>query len=169
MCILLTVCEASEHLSLHLPGLGWSLRQFSVGEAAESQCVSLRGCSCIFFCALVQWWDLLTWYILQMEKLNTYSKKVFALLPRHCSAVRGCIFAGTSLVLGRFSSIPGVSLNPGLLKGISPYSSVFRQVSDTQIQGRTKDAFKVSESLLGRVIPGLKYRPWKLWSGVCCA
>lgn len=91
-----------------------------------------------------------------------YSRKVFALLPRHCSAVHGCIFAGTSLVLGRFRSVPGVSLNPGLLKGISPYSSVFRQVSDTQIQGRTKDAFKVSESLLGRVILGLKYCPWKL-------
>lgn len=97
------------------------------------------------------------------------SKKVFALLPRPRSAVRGCIFAGTSLMLGRYSSVPGVSPNPGVLKGISLYCSVFRQVSDTQIQGRTKNAFKVSESLLGRVILGLKYCPWKLWSGVCCA
>lgn len=78
-----------------------------------------------------------------------YSEKLFALLPRHHSAVHGSIFAGTSLMLGRFSSVPGVSLNPGLLKGISPCSSVFRQVSDTQIQGRTKDVFKASKEFIG--------------------
>ena len=36
----------------------------------EPMCQS-RSCSCIFICALMQWWDLLTWYVLQMEKLNT--------------------------------------------------------------------------------------------------
>lgn len=32
-----------------------------------------------------------------------YSVKLFALLPRHRSAVHGCIFAGTSLTLGRLA------------------------------------------------------------------
>lgn len=76
-----------------------------------------------------------------------YSEKLFALLPRHHSVVHGCIFAGTDLTLGRFSSVPGVSLNPGLVKGIAPYS-VFRQVSNTQIQGGTKDVFKASKKFI---------------------
>lgn len=98
------------------------------------------------------------------------SKKLFALLPRHHPSASACVFAGASLSLGRFSSVPGVSLNPGLLKdSISPYCSVFRQVSDTQTQGRTKDMFKASRSLLGRMVLGFKYCPWKLWSGICCA
>ena len=91
------------------------------------------------------------------------SKKLFALLPRHHPSASACVFAGASLMLGRFSSVPGVSLNPGLLKDIiSPYCSVFRQVSDTQIQGRTKDMFKASRSLLGKMVLGFKYCPWKL-------
>lgn len=98
------------------------------------------------------------------------SKKLFALLPRHHPSASACVFAGASLSPGRFSSVPGVSLNPGPLTDIiSPCCSVFRQVSDTQTQRRTKDMFKASRSLLGRMVLGFEYCPWKLWSGICCA
>ena len=89
-------------------------------------------------------------YLIRLTDGKTeYSEKLFALLPRHHSALHGCNFAGASMTLGIFSSVPGVSLNPGLLKGISPHSSVFRQVSETQIQGRMKDVFKASKKFMG--------------------
>lgn len=104
-------------------------------------------------CVLMLWWGLIldtpcrwkNW--IQQEALCTSSQR-----PPLCRCL-GLYWGEPNA--WQVHSVRRLFLDTGPVKGIiSSYSNVFRSVSDTQIQGKTRDVFKVSRSLLGRMIHG---------------
>lgn len=73
--------------------------------------------------------------------------------------MHGFIFPGTSLTLGRFNSVPGVSEPRSPARYFSLQQCFQTTESDTQTQGRVKDVFKDSIKFIGQSNSWIKILP----------
>lgn len=133
----------------------------------EPMCQS-ESCSCICICALMRWWDLLAWYVLQMEKLNTARSYLHFFLDTTPQCMAAFLLGQAWCLAGSVQSQgclwTQVSWKVFLLTAVFSDKSVMPKYRE----GR-RMCLRLAKSLLGRAILRWKYCPWKLWSGVCCA
>lgn len=126
-----------------------------------------KSCSHIFIYMLMQWWDLLAWYVLQMEKLNTARSYLHFFLGTILWCMAAFLLGQTWHLADSVQSqgcLWTQVLSKGLLLTVFSDKWVIRKYREGQ-----RMCLRLAKSLFGRVILGLKYCPWKLWSGVCCA
>lgn len=150
ICLLNEMCLlwAMEHLSLHPPGSGC---EASGGLRAS---VSLRELLWYFHLGASAGVGFARLIRLADGKTES-SEKLFALLPRH-----PWLHQRVAAVLqGQARRLAGLGRSQGgLLKDVSPYSSVFRRVIPKYRDG-TKGVFKASKTFIGQSNSGIKILP----------